>query len=99
MRFTGRNSSLRRALLGAAACAAFAGVALERSFDPVAAVAASAPDSARAAPPSSGPASFADIVDRVEPAVVSVKVKIVDAAQSDDQGFGGPSRLPAGQPV
>ena len=33
------------------------------------------------AAPSSGPASFADIVDQVEPAVVSVKVKIVNGAR------------------
>jgi serine protease Do len=86
MRFISRNSSLRRrALLGAAVCGAVAGVTLERSFNPAYAVAAGAPDSAMASPPSSGPASFADIVDRVEPAVVSVKVKIIDTAHSDDQ--------------
>ena len=97
MRFTGRNSSLRRALLGAAACAALAGVALERSFDPVHAAAAGAPATA-IAPPSSGPASFADIVDRVEPAVVSVKVKILDSGQSDDQDSENPPDFPPDSP-
>ena len=97
MRFTGRNSSLRRALLGAAACAALAGVALERSFDPVHAAAAGAPATA-IAPQSSGPASFADIVDRVEPAVVSVKAKILDFGQSDDQDSENPPDLPPDSP-
>ncbi len=97
MRFTGRNSSLRRALLGAGVCAAVAAVALERSFDPAYAVGTGAADSSGAAP-SSGPASFADIVDQVEPAVVSVKVKIVNGAQSDDQDSDGAPDFPPGSP-
>ncbi len=97
MRFTARHSSLRGALLGAAGCVALAGVAVERSFDPVYAVAAGAPESAGAPPLSSGPASFADIVDRVEPAVVSVKVKILDSAEND-QDSEGPPDLPPDSP-
>ena len=76
---------------------ALGGVALERAFDPGNAVAAtgatnspaSSPSnpSAIASQPAAGPASFADIVDRVKPAVVSVKVKISDdAEQSSDDG-------------
>ncbi len=104
MRFIGRSSSLRRALLGAGACAAIAGVALERALDPAHAVVASSSvasssDSAIVTPPSPGPASFADIVDRVEPAVVSVKVKIADSEEPDDQDFARRPRFPAGQPV
>ena len=44
-----------------------------------------------AAQPASGPASFADIVDRVEPAVVSVKVKISDSDRW--RRFRRPSRI------
>ena len=95
---------LRRALLGAGACAAIAGVALERALDPAHAVVASSSvasssDSAIVTPPSPGPASFADIVDRVEPAVVSVKVKIADSDRAGRSGFAGRPRFPAGQPV
>ena len=51
------------------------------------AFAATAQDAAPAASPAplgAGPASFADVVERVKPAVVSVKVKIADAGQSDE---------------
>ena len=87
--------SLRAALLGAVALAALGGVAFETSVAPVDAAAPSAQAPA-------GPASFADIVDRVKPAVVSVKVKLSDADQVDDDDFArdaGNARHSQGQPV
>ena len=87
---------LRRALLGAAACGAIAFAATERGFDPSRALAAS--DGAVAALPATGPASFADIVDRVEPAVVSVKVKILDSDQSGDEESNGLPDFPPDSP-
>ena len=98
MRTIGRSSSVRRALLGAAACAAFAGVAVERTFDAASAVAATASESPIGTPLSSGPSSFADIVDRVEPAVVSVKVKLAASAPSDDEDSQGAPDFPPDSP-
>jgi serine protease Do len=73
-----RPRSLRGALLGAVAIVAIGGVALE-----------SAPQISHAAAAASvapaGPASFADVVDRVKGAVVSVKVKISDASEDQSQ--------------
>ncbi len=84
----GRPSySLRAALLGAVALAALGGFAVETSVAPVSAAATSAQ-------PAVGPASFADIVDRVKPAVVSVKVKLSDADQVDDDNSQGPQGMP-----
>ena len=77
MAFGRPSYSLRAALLGAVALAALGGVAFETSVAPVDAAATSAQAPA-------GPASFADVVDRVKPAVVSVKVKLSDADQVDD---------------
>jgi len=64
--------SLRTALLGAVAAIAIGAAAVENG--------ALAPNRALAAATqtSAGPASFADIVDRVKSAVVSVKVKLAD---------------------
>src|SRR5580658_3841469 len=78
MSFDRPSYSLRAALLGAVALAALGGVAFETSVAPVDAAATSAQAPA-------GPASFADVVDRVKPAVVSVKVKLSDADQVDDE--------------
>jgi serine protease Do len=78
MTFGRPSYSLRAALLGAVALTALSGVAFETSLAPVSAAATSAQAPA-------GPASFADIVDRVKPAVVSVKVKLSDADQVDDE--------------
>src|SRR5271166_5743341 len=64
------RKSVRAALLGAVAVAAVGGLTIEAL--PV----ASLPALAAATTPSAGPASFADMVDRVKGAVVSVKVKI-----------------------
>ena len=52
--------------------------------------------------PPAGPASFADVVDRVKPAVVSVKVKLSDADQVDDEdstAMPGLPDIPEEQPV
>ena len=69
--------TLRQALMGAAALAVVGGVAVEQGvFAPSAAIAASAQ-------PSAGPASFADVVDRVKSSVVSVKVKLSDGADAE----------------
>jgi serine protease Do len=78
MSFDRPSYSLRAALLGAVALAAVGGVAFETSLAPVSAAA-----TATQAP--AGPASFADVVDRVKPAVVSVKVKLSDADRVDDE--------------
>jgi serine protease Do len=78
MTFGRPSYSLRAALLGAVALTALSGVAFETSLAPVSAAATSAQAPA-------GPASFADVVDRVKPAVVSVKVKLSDADQVDDE--------------
>ena len=77
MTFDRPSYSLRAALLGAVALAALGGVAFETSTVPVSAAATTAQ-------PAAGPASFADVVDRVKPAVVSVKVKLADADPVDD---------------
>ena len=86
MSFDRPSYSFRAALLGAVALAALGGVAAEISAAPVSAAATSAQTPA-------GPASFADIVDRVKPAVVSVKVKLSDADQVDDEDS-GPDGIP-----
>ena len=78
MTFDRPSYSLRAALLGAVALAALGGVAFETSTVPVSAA-------ATAAQPAAGPASFADVVDRVKPAVVSVKVKLADADPVDEE--------------
>ena len=79
--------SLRAALLGAVALAVLGGAAFETTLVPVSAAATSAE-------PAAGPASFADIVDRVKPAVVSVKVKMADADAVDDEDGQGAPDLP-----
>ena len=87
MSFDRPSYSLRAALLGAVALAALGGVAFETSVAPVSAAATTAQAPA-------GPASFADVVDRVKPAVVSVKVKLTDADPVDDEDSDGIPGLP-----
>jgi serine protease Do len=87
MSFDRPSYSLRAALLGAVALAALGGVAVETSVAPVSAAATTARAPA-------GPASFADVVDRVKPAVVSVKVKLSDADQVDDDDSDAAPGLP-----
>jgi serine protease Do len=82
---------LRAALLGAVALAALGAVALDNgAFAPSFALAASTPASA-------GPASFADVVDRVKSSVVSVKVKVDDGDQAEADMQGAP-HFPRGTP-
>jgi serine protease Do len=73
-----RPKSFRTALLGAVALAAVGGLTIEAL--PV----ATHPALAAATTLSAGPASFADVVDRVKGAVVSVKVKIDQSKASFD---------------
>jgi serine protease Do len=92
MLFDRPSYSLRAALLGAVALAALGGVAVETSVAPVSAAATTTQAPAVQAP--AGPASFADVVDRVKPAVVSVKVKLSDADQVDDEDSDAAPGLP-----
>ena len=81
----GRRKTLRRAWLGAAAAASLgAGLAEVPVVAPALAAEAA------------GPASFADIVDRVKGAVVSVKVRVADGIDEEGDGEGPPSVLPHG---
>jgi serine protease Do len=76
--------ALRYALLGAVAVVALAGAAIENgAVAPTAALAETKPASA-------GPASFADIVDKVKNSVVSVKVKVEDGGGVDAESEGPP---------
>ena len=92
MSFDRPSYSLRAALLGAVALAALGGLAAETSLAPVFAAATTAEAPAVQAP--AGPSSFADVVDRVKPAVVSVKVKLSDADQVDDEDSDGIPGMP-----
>ena len=83
--------SQRAALLGAVALVALGAAALENgALFPSAAVAATTQSSA-------GPASFADVVDRVKSSVVSVKVKVADGGETDFETQGMP-HFPPGSP-
>ncbi len=87
MSFSRSSHSFRAALLGAVALTALGGFAFESTMVPVRAAATTAQTAA-------GPASFADIVDRVKPAVVSVKVKITDADPVDDEESDAAPNMP-----
>lgn len=88
------HRTTRAALLGAVAVVAVGGVAAETALyatNPVQA----AQIQAEPAPSQIAPGSFADVVDRVSPAVVSVKVKITesDASEGSD-GDSTPRSMP-----
>src|SRR5271163_3969818 len=85
--------TLRGALLGAAAVTAVGGVALEnRAFSGSAAIVG-------VTQPSAGPASFADVVDRVKTSVVSVKVKLADGGDAEaDSDVPAMPHFPPGSP-
>ena len=88
--------TLRAALLGTAAVAVVGGALSSQSL--VSAVPAHAEQIAAApAPAQIAPGSFADVVDRVRPAVVAVKVKIVD--NSDDEDQPRLPNIPKGDPL
>jgi serine protease Do len=80
-----RGKALRRVWLSAAAAASIGGAGVGE--------AASGFASAYAAE-AAGPASFADIVDRVKGAVVSVKVQLSDADEEDNEFEGRPRPFP-----
>ncbi len=84
--------SLRAALLGAAAVAAVGAMTFE------ALPLATFPALAATVAPSAAPASFADVVDHVKGAVVSVKVKIDQASASDDETMQPSPDFPKGAP-
>ena len=90
----GRPKSVRAALLGAVAVAAVGAVTIEALPLSTNAAIAAAPVA------SIGPASFADVVDHVKGAVVSVKVKMTAANVSDDEGDAQPMpNIPRGGPL
>ena len=85
------RKTVRAVLLGAVAVVAIGGVATETTLfttNPVQA----AQIEAQPAPTDIAPGSFANIVDRVSPAVVSVKVKITEDADSSDNSDAGPQQ-------
>ena len=85
--------SVRIALLGAVAVAAIGGTIANYTF--VAPAANAATTDAQA--PMAGPASFANVIDRVRGAVVSVKVKVVESA--DNTQTPGMPQLQPGDPM
>jgi serine protease Do len=90
------NSKVRAALLGAVAVAALGGtVGVPSVMSSHRAYAAQIQP--QPAPAQIAPGSFADVVDRVRPAVVSVKVKIVDNT-ADDETPAMPN-IPKGDPL
>ncbi len=91
-----KRPTMRAALLGAVAVTALGGtVAVPALMSGYPAHAAQI--TAQPAPAQIAPGSFADVVDRVRPAVVSVKVKIVDTS-ADDNAPAMPS-IPKGDPL
>jgi serine protease Do len=93
-----RRSTLRAGLLAGACAAAVIGAGLSYGGGAVQFTPAYSQTQTQSVVPG-GPASFADVVDRVKPAVVSVKVKVETAAMqggvSDDEE-GGMQGLPPG---
>ncbi len=93
-----KRPTLRTALLGAVAVAALgstlAAPSLLSSYPAHAAQITGQP-----APSEIAPGSFADVVDRVSPAVVSVKVKMVDNASAEDGAPQGMPNIPKGDPL
>ncbi len=86
--FNDRRRAMRRVWLSAAAAASIGGAGL---------VEAASGYAAAYAAETSGPASFADIVERVKGSVVSVKVKLADSAEEDSDDESGP-QFPRGGP-
>ena len=85
------RNTLRAALLGATAVVAVVGLTGQSAFLPSPAIAAAAQGAA--------PISFADTVEHVRGAVVSVKVKIVEAAANAEDGDEGMPNLRPGDPL
>ncbi len=95
-----KPTTMRSALLGAVAVAALGGTVaapyLSSGYPAYAAQITGEP-----APAQIAPGSFADVVDRVSPAVVAVKVKIVDSSDDSDQAQSMPEmpNIPKGDPL
>ena len=81
----------RAALLGAVAVLAVGGIGVNTFalHDARAQTSLSKPDA-----PAAGPASFANLVDRVKPAVVAVKVTMTAGADSDEDGAQPQPKMP-----
>ena len=94
-----RRMPVRTALLGAAAVAVVGGgLAQSNMFGSEPALAQQIQPQAK--PDQIAPGSFADVVDRVSPAVVSVKVKITeDTSDDDDNGAQSMPNIPKGDPL
>ncbi len=72
---------LRAVLLGTATAFAFGAAAT--SIAPMHLARAEAPTAISPAPIAEGPASFADVVQRVKPAVIAIKVKTLESSQPE----------------
>ena len=84
-----KRPTIRTVLLGAVAVTALGATVTAPGF--VSSYPAQAAQIA-GQPATNAPGSFADVVDRVSPAVVSVKVKMAENASDDDDG--GPQAMP-----
>ncbi len=85
--------ALRNIFLGAAAATALGAASLETG------ALSSSPARAAASQPSAGPASFADVVDRVKSSVVSVKVQLSDGGDAETGSDAAPMpHFPPGSP-
>ncbi len=96
-----RRLQARRALMGAVGALALMGAGANIAV--LSATAAHAEGQVSQGPVSqglvaSGPASFADIVERVKGAVVSVKVNVVETAENEAGDQGATPGLPPGMP-
>ena len=91
-----KRPTMRAALLGAVAVAALGGTVAAPALMP-SYTAHAAQITGEAAPAQIAPGSFADVVDRVSPAVVSVKVKMVENSDDGDQPV--MPNIPKGDPL
>ena len=90
-----KTKRFRAALLGATAALAMGGLAGQTAFPPASAIAAQTQQAV-----STAPISFADTVERVRGAVVSVKVKIRESsAQAGDDDNGPGQQLSPNDPL
>jgi serine protease Do len=98
LRFRRHRPGLRNVLLGAVAVVAVAGVVADVNvaFPARADVTTT---TAAPGPTVTAPGSFADVVERVKGAVVSVKVKTVEQSAEDDGDMPDLPQLPPGNPL